>query len=427
MTRPARVRVAAVMIAVAAATLPSTASAGWTSPVVVRDAGGRSQLAVNARGDVAVAWIGSRSGMSRTDLVRVAVRRAGAARFSTHTLAARRGPAGHIAAALDRRGELTVAWSEAAGSRTRIRSAFRTATGSWSTAQTIGTSAYANVELRVAAAPDGTAALTYNARTVGPRRIDTAWRSRGRRFGTTRALAIPRALRNTTLAFDPAGTAYLAGMRICEGVVVTATARGRRFGAARTIAPGPILELRFAVTGRGSAIAAWLTGGCFSTEPFGGAPMTAALRSGRISRPASLGDPHGIDLRLSAAPGGAEAAWLTFTPPGQALRAATIARDGSVGPAHAPDGGWIAVVGDRRGDQLVRQVDPAQRHRIVEEPVAARPADGGPLDPAPLTVQSLGWDWINHAAAADGAALALMSFPPTGGDPRVTVWRPAGA
>ena len=430
MTRSAAQRRVTALAIGLVALLPSTASAGWTAPATISEAAGASPLAVNARGDVAVAWFepaspGSAANADAPVSVRAAIRRGGGTRFSVRTLVARGPAVRDMALALDPRGELTVAWSEADRRTRRVRSAFRSVAGRWSAVQTIGTSTMANIATRVAAAPDGTVALTFNRGTSGPRRVMGAWRSRGRRFGAARTLPLARALRDSVLAFDRAGTAYLAGVRGCEGVVLTATSRGRRFGAARTIAPAPVIEFRLAVTGRGSATAAWLSEGCYSTEPFGGAPMTATLRAGRITAPASLGDPLGLTLRLATAPGGAEASWLSWPIGGPFLRAASIARDGAPQPPHAPVDGWIAVAGDGRGDQLVTRPDVAQRYRIVEEEIGARPADGGPVQPAPVTVASLGFDALHHAAAApDGAALAVMSFPLTGGSPRITVWRP---
>ena len=99
--------------------------------------------AVNARGDVAVAWIQEgRSQGHATLRVRAAVRRAGADRFSVRTLVARRDLAARgTAVALDPRGELTVAWIEQASDnglrhgRKTVRAAYRTPGGRWSRLQ----------------------------------------------------------------------------------------------------------------------------------------------------------------------------------------------------------------------------------------------------------------------------------------------------
>lgn len=118
MTRSAaQRRVTALAIGLVAA-LPSTASAGWTTPATISEAAGTSPLAVNARGDVAVAWFepaspGRAVYADGPVSVRAAIRRGGGTRFSVRTLVARGPAVRDMALALDSRGELTVAWSEA--------------------------------------------------------------------------------------------------------------------------------------------------------------------------------------------------------------------------------------------------------------------------------------------------------------------------
>jgi hypothetical protein len=160
----------------AAWALPAPAWAGWSGVArVPLSAGGLwSTAAVDARGDIAVAWIQEgRSHGHATVRVRAAFRAPGATRFSVRTLVARRDLAARgTAVALDRRGELTVAWIEQASDAGRlhgpkvVRAAYRTLDGRWSGAQAVGrSSAFNYATPRLAATPDGAVALTYNTRS----------------------------------------------------------------------------------------------------------------------------------------------------------------------------------------------------------------------------------------------------------------------
>src|SRR4051794_20593163 len=103
---------------VAMLALPATASATWSGILSVPSSTEATwpATAVNARGDVAVAWVQEgRSAGHATVRVRAAWRSASATRFSVHTLVSRRDLAARgPAVALDSRGELTVAWVEQA-------------------------------------------------------------------------------------------------------------------------------------------------------------------------------------------------------------------------------------------------------------------------------------------------------------------------
>lgn len=426
--------ISTILAAALAASAPATAGAAWTAALPVPDSerAGQPAVAVDGRGDLAVAWVQTETAGSDGDrrsagTVHVAVRRAGGAVFRSSTLPVAGGRvARDIAIALDGRGEATVAWVEGDGRRRAVRAAFRTPTGRWSAVRSVGATGYVMPALRLAVAPDGTAVLTYNARRTGGQRVAAAWRTRGHAFAAARPVRGVHAVTEPTLVVDPAGTVYLSGLVAgrggCSGALLTATTTGRRFGARRTIAPAPVMTLQLVTTGRGAAVAAWLAAECNSYEPFAGVLMAAGVHGGRLTGPVTLGDHMGYDLHLSGAPGGAEAGWMQVSGgPQPVLRAARVASTAVVGPAQTRTDGWVAVTADRRGDQLVGQS--LMPNSLVSRDLAVRPADGGPQQPAPLT--ATGSDWTNRTTAAtDGApALAAMTF--AGSGLVATVWRPS--
>ena len=357
-------------------------------------------------------------------MIRVAVRRAGATRFSVRTLRFARRPAYEIAVALDRRGETTVAWIESNVRSGLLRTAFRSPEGRWSPVQTLSSSAAGGVgNLRLASARDGTVALTFSTRQprIALEGAAAAWRSAGHRFGAVRRLALPHALTQPTLAADAAGNFYLAGNARCRGVVFTATARWRRFGAGRTIAPGPVREMSLAVAGRGSAVLTWLAAACGSTGPVSGVPMTATLDHGTITPAVGLGDPHGTELNLAGARGGAEVSWQTSSGPQPLLRAATIAVDGTPRPPQTRSDGWAAAAADSRGNELVMK---GADLRDEGRRTATRRADGGPLARAPIRVAGAYWR-TRLAGAADGAGLAAIHHRRHSARIVAAIWRPA--
>ncbi|HEV8152185.1 MAG TPA: hypothetical protein VGP78_04590 [Solirubrobacteraceae bacterium] len=207
---------------------PAGASAAWSAatPVPLSTDAMWPAATVDGRGDLAVAWIQeSRSGGHATVRVRAAFRAAGATRFSVRTLVAGRDLAARGAAvALDGRGELTVAWIEQASDNGRthghktVRAAFRTPTGRWSPTQAVGrSSAFNYAAPRLAATPGGTVVLTYNARVAAAPGVAAAWRSRGHRFGAIQAVPTGHGyLLDPTLAYDPAGRAFLTGTQGCD-------------------------------------------------------------------------------------------------------------------------------------------------------------------------------------------------------------------
>ena len=419
----------------------SSARAAWTPALAIPNSAGATPLAiaVDGHGDLAVALVTAGTPSNPGVVVGVAVRRSGASSFSTHRLLSATDLAVQgVSVALDRRGETTVAWVDQrirkgvfVGHKT-IRAAFRAPTGHWSKVQAVGRSShFFNASPRLATASNGTVALTYNADVATAPGVSAAWRTPGHPFG--RAQVLTTAMRSRgyltdpTLAFDPAGTAYLAGTLDCDraagrGVIYTATTRTRRFVTGRTIAPAPANSLRLAVTGSGIAIVTWLAQTCNTSEDLTGPPMAAALRHGAITPPTALTqDQAGLPTVTGAAGGAASASFLSYPAgaPNGMVATTRIGADGKAQPVVAPVDGWVPVVTDIGGDQLVRQVTTPETSPLA--PIAARPAGNGPLEPAP--VLAAGWPWSAGAvAASSGRALAVLSV--AGRRFVATIWHP---
>jgi hypothetical protein len=422
--------------------LPGGASASWSRSMrVPQSAGGLwPAAAVNARGDVAVAWIQEgRSHGHATLRVRAAIRAARADRFSVRTLVAARDLAARGAAvALDARGELTVAWIQQASDNGRwhgrktVRAAYRRPSGRWSRVQAIGRSlAFNYATPRLAARADGTVVLTYNSRTRAAPGVAASWRVRGRPFGSPQSVPTGRQyLFDPTLAVDPAGRAFLTGTRGCnqlrsDVIVVAAPPGRRRFTTRTTVTSAPGKAVRMAVMGPGAVALAWVSGTCDTTEDLGGRPFAAAVRNGVAGTPVALGDGVAMNLIAGRASAGADVTFSRLPPDlGQAqLMTSRITADGAVGAPVPVGDSWVALAGDPAGDQLVGQPGPFGSRTT---PLAARPASGAPIEPAPLA--AVGYPWTNGTVAAShGRALAALSFtPPSSMTPSIAlaVWRP---
>ena len=104
------------------------------------------------------------------------------------------------------------------------------------------------------------------------------------------------------------------------------------------------------------------------------------------------------------------------------LMQSRITADGAIGAPVPVGDDWLALAGDPAGDQLVGHPDPL----LATTPLAARPAAGAPIEPAPLP--AVGYPWTNGTLAAhDGRALAVLSFRPLSSmTPSIVlaVWRP---
>lgn len=378
-------------------------------------------VAVDGRGDVVVAWTREVRDSVR---VRVAVRRAGSARFAVRTLVdARRLAVRGLTVALDRRGRATVAWVDQPNTRgllhghKTVRAAWVTvARGRWSAVQAVGRSSpFAHAWPRLAAAADGTVALTWNAGVRAAPGVAVAFRSGrlGRRFGDVHAVPTGRSyLMDPVLLADSSGGWWLGGVRDCDrdtsrGVVYRAGVRTRRFSPGVVVAPAPARSLSVALDARGVPVFAWLTGACSTTEILAGRPMGAAWLGRRASAASPLGGPASTGLVLAGAVSGADASWYDYqgTPPGTVLQTVRIGADGTHGSAVAPEGGWAAIAADGHGDQLVRQ---ASSPMAAIGALGARPAGSATVAPAPFS--AVGFPWTaGTAGAGDGRALAALA------------------
>jgi hypothetical protein len=413
---------------VAAGLAASPAQAAW-GPVLTPAASGGAQrvtVAVDGRGDVAAAWVQE---YGRTVTVRAAVAANGRPATVRTLLRARDRAVRGLTTTLDGRGELTVAWVDQAVTRgllhgpITLRAAYRVPSGRWSGVRAVSRlSPFAYAEPRLAAAPDGTVALTFNAGVRAAPGVGAAWRTSGRPFG--RVASVPtgrhRYLLEPALAFDASGRAHLAGTAPdSRGVLFTATTRARRFAGPRTIAPAPASHVRYVLAGPGRALTAWVAAGASTTEDLSGAIRTARVTDEAVGPPVAVNALPSTGLTLSGAPsGGGELAFTQFGPgfPAGEAVVARIGPDGAVSAAGAPADGWAAVTADRAGDQLVAPARPA----LSGPPgvIAARPAIGGTVETAPLG----GPAYFATASAPDGAALAAAR--PTRRALRVAVWRP---
>lgn len=421
---------AAVVVAPAA-----TARADWTAPQVVPGARagtlGASALAAGGRGRAAFAWVddgGAGNGLRHaTATLRVAVRGANGP-LSTHTLVRRRDLAiGGMTAAMDARGELTVAWIDALPRGHRVvRAASRTRVGRWSAVQRVGlSSAFAYAVPRLAVAPDGRVVLSYVAGVRAAPGVAVAWRRPGHRFGAPDGVGRLRIF-DPVPAFDPAGRTYLSGITDCDnesasrGVVRVTAPGGRRFGPVVTVAAAPATELRLQVTGSGRASAAWVGAGCSTTELLAGAIRVATLRGGAVAGGGVAYASAGRALVLSGAPAGAAELSFTAFPAtalGGAVLAARLDAVGAIGPAAPPADGWTALAADRAGDQVVAQ----RRPEGSGPPLAlgAREAGGDAVVPAPLA----GPAWFAYAGSTTGGR-ALAAASAVAGTMRIATWTP---
>jgi hypothetical protein len=415
----------------------ATARGSWSEAQVVPGARTATlvstALAVDGRGTTAVAWVddgGATNGKRHTTTaVRVAVRRAGAG-FSVRTLARRRDLAVQgLNAAMDARGELTVAWIDAVPRAHRtVRSAFRTSTGRWSAVQAVGfSSAFAYAVPRLAVAPDRRVLLSYVAGVRVAPGVGVAWRRPGHRFGAVQGVGRLRIF-DPVPAFDPAGRAYLSGIAQCDdesrshGVVRLTAPRGRRFGAPITVTPAPATELHLRLTGPGTAVAGWVGAGCSTTELLSGAILAARMQGQTVTNRQVVYQGVGRGLALIGAPAaGVDATWTAFpaSAPGGALLAARTNASGAFSAPLVPTDGWYPVVADDSGDQIVATSKPEAYGQPGS--VGARSATASAIEPSPLP----GPAWFSSAASPAGTR-ALAAVSAAGGALRVATWTPGG-
>lgn len=430
----------ALMVA-ALATLGAAAPAApaaWSTTVTVPTSSGAwtPELAVNARGDAAVAWSPTLERFGGPGFVRVATRRGAGGTFVTRTLMRRADTAiGGLTVALDPRGEGTIAWVERRSVRgllsgpISVKAAYRRVGQSWSTPRLIArVSPFRYAFPRLAARPDGRVVLVFNAGIRAAPGVAAVWRGPGARFGEVQALNTgPRGrgyLFDLQVQFDAVGKGHLSGVRDCDSgrssaVLFTSPPTRRRFTASRLLAPAPVRDLSLVLTSAGTGTAAWLATGCSTTE-FTAGPVTAAsLRAGRIGAPVTVDAAPGFELELSGAPDdGAEASWTSFPggPVESLVRLARADGDGVFGTPAAPADGLVALEADGAGTQVVVPQRPSGLG--FPERIGARVADGR----VAYANLPAGRTFAHAVAHPGGTGLAVATARDSG--IRVSTWRP---
>lgn len=434
-----------------------SAVAGWSAPLSVKTSPfGTEAVAVDARGDAAIAFAPSGS-PAVSPIYRSSVTvwvRAASGHMTTHRVwSSSSERVDGLSVALDAQGQATVAWvsstrhqQESVGGAGTVHAAYGTLTGRWAGARSIGRGLQ---ESRLAVAPDGKVLLVWIARGSSSAQVDkvtVAWRAPGHAFGTPRALSSPRVQPVTPglgrigviPSFDAHGSAYLAGE--CEAVVVSAPPHSHRFAHPAKLAQGPQLGVSFSVTGSGNGLASWAHGRCATDVmvPDRRGPVFASvMRAGRF----------GPVQRLSAGPAdgsgaGTHALWVpgsggTVTWQGFSAR---LGVSGVLGLAQPIIGDPLAPVAvDGGGDQFLTATsvipDNTYSRPVGGYPVwsgvVVPPAGGGPDQRAPgVVVRPAGGRADQPAPLSDGllavaSPVGRAALMVTGDNPlTLSVWRP---
>jgi len=443
----------AVALVVSAGLLAARAQpavADWSAPTVVpgviRSVYSNLALAVDGRGEAAVAWESNgpfparwqghpcspapvRAGCFPLTAVHLAVVTA-SGRLVTRMLWSQRVDPGMRISVVINHSEVTVAWGylNPGGSGVQtVRAAYgplvgrwapsRAISGRWRVGFTIGQPSWG---VALALAPGGTVLAAWNGCSSSARcqnmreNVVAAWRSPGRAFTTPEPVAA--APLGAVPAFDAAGTAYLASG--CSGTVAIAPAGARRFRPA-VVTSGPASYFKLSLSGAGQGLAAWVAGACSYDEEVLNAPgpvLAATLSAGSFTPAVVLaGAPTQAENVIPAAvpAGGGSVSWFTYDPTGFTALTVAINADGHPGPT-VSSANPITEVGADSGGDLV---------------FAPAPVTGA--GSASLLVQPAGGAAAQIAPATPGAALAL---PPSGRAVAcawyttaaldVSVWRP---
>jgi hypothetical protein len=408
-----------------------TAAARWSAPESFPIAPYVSgpAVAVNARGDAAVAWA-TRSDPAappvRGGAVYVTVRLAHGRLITRRVWSSRRAGAGTPAVAIGRR-EVTVAWvthtrrqSVTPGDTGTVRAAYGPLAGRWHRARVVGRGDDAP---DLAAAPGGETRLVWVANGYTGR-IAEASRRRGHGFGRPRrlrnlhAVGTGGASHGPRAAFDARGTGYVWAE--CDGVVRIARPH-RSPTRSVVLATGPVLDLSLAVTDAGTGLAAWAAGPCStdaSATEQGGPAFGSALVRGRFGKATGLtgaAAPTSRTRVLAAPGGGGTIAWQEAT----TIFTAAVGTTGVFGPGQPITAGLAPLAADGGGDQVLAGEGSAES--LPQFGVVVRRRDGGPDEPAPRDHGALA------AATPLGRAFALAwNTSPTGAGGReaIAVWRP---
>jgi len=452
--RRAIAAVFAVALAVSAGLLAvwaRPAVADWSAPTVVpgvvTSVYTNLALAVDARGDVAVAWEshGSwparwqgrpcspapvRAGCFPLTAVHLAVATA-SGRLVTRMLWSQRADPGLQISVVINHHEVTVAWGylNPGSAGDTVRAAYgplvgrwapsRAISGRWRVGFTIGPPSW---RVALALAPNGTVLAAWDGCSSKARcqtmqeNVVAAWRSPGRAFTAPEPVAA--APLGGAPAFDAAGTAYLASS--CSGSVAIAPPGSRRFRPA-VVTSGPVSYFKLSLSGAGQGLAAWVAGACSYDEEVLNAPgpVLAATLSGGSFTPAvvlAAAPTQAEDVIPAAVPaGGGSVSWFTYD--GTTFTALSVAIDAGGHPgATVSSANPMTEVGSDSGGDLVFAPAPVTGAGAGAGSVLVQPASGGAAQIAPATPGSA-------LALAPSGRVVVCAWYATGGLD-VSVWRP---
>jgi hypothetical protein len=421
----------AFLLAVATVALlafPGDALAGWSAPQTTSVAGySTTSMAVNARGETVVAWArGTNPGHEFGTATYLTVRTPGGRVRTRRIWSSRRSSTGGIAAAVDGKGEVTVAWivnnRRNQGGRSgpgKVYAAYGPLRGHWKQRQVVGR---AVTKPSLAVAPHGRVLLLWIDGSAESRNLVAAWRTRGHSFRDRKALDRPRVVftpfdsTGAVPAFDAAGAAYVAGE--CDAVVLRARPNSHRL---RTILDrGPAVSATLSLSGRGRGVAGWVGGSCTSDISASNTPgpvFDSILDRGKFGTVLRLpftntaASAHAV----AVAGDGAIVSWSDRL----VVSSTTVAADGSVAAPKVAPLGIVPLARDGGGDQVL--AGPGSGGQSVQFGVLVQPVGGGALEQAPLSYGSLA------VSQPEGrrVALAWNTIPTgAGGNLALSVWRP---
>ncbi len=437
--------VALVFLACAADAL-----AGWSAPRVLSRAHYSAVaipvVAVDARGDAAVAWetVGSwpkqshgrrcspsptRRSCFPVSSIHLAVRSASGQLLTRTLWSSRINPTIVLSVVLGH-GEATLAWgfAEPAADVETVRVAYGPLNGRWAPSRAIGSFWGPTPFLhypQLAIAADGEVTAAWNGcsseasgggYSFRPRGGVVAWRAPGHGFGAAQRVAA--APLGAAPQFDTRGTAYLDSS--CSGRILIAQAHSHRFRRSVVLAAGPVLSLTLSLAGPGQGLAAWIAGSCSYDEAVGSTPgpvLMSVLHAGAFAKPQMLSSAstQALYSNVVAVSTGGTASWLAAGGPlGFTESTLQIAADGVPGPTQQANNEVIALTADGGGDVVLSGARGFGRPPNV---VLVRPVGGGADQPSPVGSGELA------AATPIGRAVALAAYagPAT---LEVSVWRP---
>lgn len=416
-----------------------SAVAGWSTPQAFMgsDNSSGSAVAVDSRGNAAVAWLSSPNASYHASaqlMVRLA-----SGRHLTRTVWSGQDAQAYDVSVVIGGGEVTVAWNyRNRANREAVGAAYGPLIGHWSSPQTIGRetepASYepSDWHPNLAVSPGGEVLLAwnvFNASHAGVRGAALAWRTPGHHFGAPQML--PTAPAGAIPQFDADGNAYLAGS--CNAQVLIARAHTHHFRTV-VVTSTPVSDFTLSLAGARQGLASWLPGPCsfdaMVANPTG--PVFASvLRAGAFGKPLALtpADTQAVGCIPVAVPGGGTATWLTTSGssrPAPALPYTTLGFSVQF-DAHGIPGATHQIVADEAlaadggGDVLFGP--PASGFFTPAGPVLVRPAGGGADQPAPGPMRP---DQVAVAAPIGRAAALTWHRSPTGGGPamEISVWHP---